>query len=424
MKNNIWLKCLALAVSVFIGLGFAGCAKKSNTKSSNSTANVSSNGGLAVKHNDTLYFVGGMDESTATNKNVTRSAIWKVKTNADGTFTETPKVFVSSIAGFEHGSLYIFGEYLYYATPSTSRDSNGETLSGIVDFFRIKLNGKGQQKLYSTTSADETELQYGYYASGEKDLYLVVYEKSQNKIVSVDVGTNPKTKTIAKDVTGVVLAENGQIDGANQYVFYTHKVETSSNTQIGNVVERVLPNGSNKTTISQKAKTYSLLTIRGGKLIYSESNIIYASTAEKELSKSTDTVVSMLSTSAYKDIIISADHIIVKDSNKNIIYISWNDGVMTDYKILEDTDATFLCEHDNKLFYTANSKIYSIELGENKTAVELTETVCDDTENYLAPEIVDGYLYFMNTTNSVTELYRISISLTESATAQKVTTNS
>ena len=212
--------CLALALAVFVGFSVTGCGKKKNKKFANAQTTVSSNGGMVARHGNTLYFVGGIEESSAINNNVITSAIWKVEVDETGNFVSDPVVFVDSIVGFEFGSIHIFGDNLYYATPSTSKNSSGEVLSGILEFWRKPLSGGKAKKVYSTSSNEETGYQYAFYPSGEKDLFLVVYEEKAKTLVSVDIGTNPKKKTIATDVTGVVFAEAGATEGANKYVFY------------------------------------------------------------------------------------------------------------------------------------------------------------------------------------------------------------
>lgn len=408
--------CLAVLLSVFVGLAATGCSKKKNVKSSNTQAGVVSNGGVAVKKGDMLYFIGGAQEAGA-NK-VAASSIYSVKVDNEGKFVSDPVVFVNAVAGFEFGSLHIFGDYLYYVVPSSSKNSKGETLSGILDFYRISLSGGKAQKLYSTSSNEEEEYNYAYYASGSQDLYLVVYEKTAKTIVSVDIGTHPKATTIATDVTGVVFAENGATDGANKYVFYTHAKDKKADDQTGNVVERMLPNGEGKTEISVAKKTYSLLSIRGGKLLFAESDKIYATSGESKLDQNT-TIVSYLATSSYKDVILFNDHLIAKNEDKNLVYVSWETGALKEHKIC-NADATLLCEDNGKLYYIASSELYVVELKKDAEPLKLANQKIEAPDGNIMPEIVDGYMYFINKDGEALNMHRISVNATETKDSQKL----
>ena len=79
MKKFV-VSCLAVMLSVFVGLAATGCSKKNNVNSSNTQAGVVSNGGMAVRKGDTLYFVGGTQE--ADGDRVAASSIYSAKVDA------------------------------------------------------------------------------------------------------------------------------------------------------------------------------------------------------------------------------------------------------------------------------------------------------------------------------------------------------
>lgn len=415
MKKTLTI-LTSIALIFAFGIGFAGC-KKTNTKSSNSTKYVISNGGEAVVKNDTLYFLNTTTES---------ATIYSVKINEEGEFTANPKAYISNVIGDKNGSIYIFGDYIYYLAASTDKNSAGEVQSGIKKFYRKSLSTGKTTTLYATTDSEETELQYAYYPSGEKDLYLVVYEKSKQTITSIDVGTNPTKKVIAKEVTGVLFAENGNIEGANKYVFYTHAKDKTLANRKGNLVERILPSGNEKTTISTKDVTYSLLTISNGKLVYSDGNHIYSSTAESL--GDGDQILSFLPSSTYKQIKYYGDHMLVLATIKSgsaDSYEIWNvncenNEFQKTVVCHAESDAEFLCTTDEKLYFAQNNKIYVVEIGENKNANILCETAADDISGYIAPEIINGYLYFMSTKDNVCALYRVDATATTVQEAEKL----
>ena len=415
MKKTLTI-LTSIALIFVLGFGLAGC-KKTNVKSSNSTEKVLANGGVAAVCNNTLYFLNTTTES---------ATIYSVGLNEDGSLKAAPKAYIKNVIGNKNGSIYIFGDYIYYLATSTDRNSAGEVQSGVKKFYRKSLSTGKTTTLYKTSSSDETELQYAFYPSGEKDLYLVVYEKSKQTITSIDVGTNPSKKVIAKDVTGVLFAENGNVGGANNYVFYTHAKDKTLANQKGNIVERILPSGKEKTTISTKDVTYSLLTIANGKLVYSDGNHIYSSTAES-LGEN-DTILSYLPASNYKQIKYYDSSMIVLATIKGessdsyqIWEISYENGELQKTVICSaQSDAEFLCSTDEKLYFTQSDKIYSVEIGANKNAYLICETTPNDIEGYVAPEVIDGYLYFMSTKDDVVSLYRIDATATTVQQAEKL----
>ena len=416
MKKLITIiTCFVLAFGACFAL--VGC-KKTNKKSSNSTENVISNGGMAVVKNDIMYFVDGGEEN---------AKIYKVNVDENGEFLSAPTVFVKDAIANKNGSIHIFGDYLYYAALSTDKTSSGEVQSGIIKFKRIALGGGKAQVLYTTKSEDETKLQYAYYPSGNNDLYLVVYEGSKGTITSVDVGTNPTKSVIASDVTGVLLSENGNNEGANAYVYYTHAKDKTLSNQTGNVVERISPDGSNKTKISTKDVTYTLITIADNKLIYSDASYIFASSGE--LLSSQDDILSYLPSSTYGQIKYFGNKLVVlatinAESTKKyqIWQLQYVDGELqkTIIKNSADEKTEFICASNGKLYYSVDDLPYVIEITENGTNKKLSTTTVEEFEGYIAPEVIGGYLYFMHKDDGVQKAYRISIFETEATAAEKL----
>ena len=421
-------KILAIIICLSFALGGAvvlsGC-KKNNQKSSNSTENVLSNGGISVKNGNTLYFLNTTTEA---------ASIYTVELNENGEFSSTPKVFVKNVIGNENGSLHIFGDYLYYVAASTDKNSAGEVQSGVIKFCRKPLDGGKSKVIYSTQSSDEKELKYAYYKQGEKDLFLVVYEGNEKTITSVEVGSNPTKKVIATDVASVLLSENGNTEGANKYVYYT-KI---SNRKITNnlmdiqgkdYIERISPDGSNKKTLTSSAteKDYSLVAIADEKLIYSDSSYIFACDGE---SAEGAKVLSYLPASTYKQIEYFGNKILVLASVENdstteyqLWELSFGDNNEMQKIVVNNSmksDTRFLLCDDEKLYYLIDDKIYSISIAADQNAKELTDVSADEISGNTKPEVVGEYLYFMHTEDDVASIYRIKLNVDEETDAAKL----
>ena len=169
IKRIIGLVAAATMVSSTVAL--AACNNKPNslkeplsyTSSSNA---ATSNGGFAVEKDGYVYFINGQASSTAGNEygNVTKASLMRVS-KADlenGKYnnaqTVVPLLFVS---GNTDSGIYIHGDYVYFATPTTDKDLNGNVLSGSLDFKRAKLDGtEVMSDYYFRTSSNSVQFRF------------------------------------------------------------------------------------------------------------------------------------------------------------------------------------------------------------------------------------------------------------------------
>ena len=115
---------------------------------------VVNNGGLVVKQGGYLYYVNGMDSTSNITKPSdnyfgkasVKGSIMKSEIKEDGTLGKTdvvvPKMFYTSAS---NGGFYIYGEWIYYMSPSTKTDNQSNVLtSQLVEFFvyAIRIYGK------------------------------------------------------------------------------------------------------------------------------------------------------------------------------------------------------------------------------------------------------------------------------------------
>ncbi|MBR2341121.1 MAG: hypothetical protein IKA72_01760 [Clostridia bacterium] len=114
-------------------------------------ATVTSNGGFAVKKGDYVYFVNGQEDYKAENKygEVTKGALMRIKSsdltsgNYDKAQTVVPMLF--SAQNFDAG-IYLYGDSVYYATPTTDKDLDGNVANDWIDFKSAKLDGSSAMK--------------------------------------------------------------------------------------------------------------------------------------------------------------------------------------------------------------------------------------------------------------------------------------
>ena len=169
-KGKKFLALVAAITTMSATLSLAGCGGITSYKGEELTgtfdaaATVESNGGFAVKKGDNVYFINGSQTYTADNTygDVVKGALMCIST-ADlesGNYSNA-KIVVPSLfttANYNAG-VYIYGEYVYYATPTTDKNLQGEVENSWIDFKRAKLDGseapmKGQFFRLSTNSAN------------------------------------------------------------------------------------------------------------------------------------------------------------------------------------------------------------------------------------------------------------------------------
>lgn len=287
--KKILKSCLLVLVAVCVSFSLVGCKKKispttTNTDNIKTSNGVSTNGGITVVNGEYMYFINGTktNDGTSQNKN-TRSAICRVK--YDMTTGETSgdmEVVVDELVGFVEGSIHIFGDFLYYATPCDGENSKGEVLFNKTSFKRYDLVNKKSYTLYTTElNVDSEEVSYAYYVVDET-LNLLVYEKSNMTIKSFKIDKKVATNYVIEDVLSCLFAENygavtttGASVDANSFVYYTIAPSSFDANQTGSKVYKTSPVTNNSIKISE-GKEITLLSIRAGKLLYSSGSFIYA----------------------------------------------------------------------------------------------------------------------------------------------------
>lgn len=449
--KKILKSLFAIVLCVLTCVSFAGCKEAKWSKTTNDTTKVSSNGGATVYHNGWLYFINGTKEvNEANNTGVTiQAGIYRVKTDENGNIlynettiqesgeTKTVKEFaamepvVKSLTGFDNGSLHIFGDYLYYVTPSKAKNDEGDMLTGKLAFRRYDLVNKNSELLYTTKASDDT-VSYTYYKQGT-GLYLLVYEKNSTTLTSFIMGDKIKKAFVNEEVVSVVFSNNfGEVvnSGTNVtdcYVYYTMSAEADKK---GNRVCRILPDGRDLKVISEN-ESVSLVTIQEGYLVYQKDSLTYAervSATTEQLSFSEDNIVYY---GTYENVIY------VNEGNKlgAIIYdkgiirkIVWDSAKTLEENVANmqplfdeydsDDKVSFVGLDGDYLIYQLSNYIYKVKVlniapSDEIREIKLSTTKMDEPKStsLISLEIINGYIYGMytETSSKVTYMYRIRI---------------
>lgn len=434
--KNFFKIILAMVVCFGAMFGLVACKEPELSATSNSTTGVVSNGGSVVSYNNYIYFINGTKTNDGTgNKTgkVVQSAIYKAKLDDNGDVLEMTQV-VSSLVGFSNGSIHIFGDFLYYATPNNGKNSKGETLYYQTCFYRYDLVTGASQLLYTTiqNSTDET-IDYTYYKFGEK-LYLLVYEKSQKTITSIEINNKTNKKVIVNDAESVLFGENfGEVRNAENnsiaenYVFFTRSALETGTVRTGVRVYKIYPDGSGEIKISE-GESVSLLTTRNDKLVYSLNSNIYMQSITAGQDTLTFNNNQIISLESYENVIFLEEDdggvgLLVFENNI-IRYLKLNNGVVPETDTInnrvvyafdgDDVKATFVATEGDYVVYMSSNLLYKVKyknIGENEIIApeKLSTTTANEADGMLTAEILNGYIYFFNKTDNSTYMYRASM---------------
>ena len=147
---------VALAGTMMLG-ALAGCSEKNyegdKLDGFDAAAEVKAgtNGGFAVQKGEWIYFINGHEDYTADNEygEVVKGALLRIKEadliakKYDQTDVVVPMLFVAQ--NFDAG-IYIYGDSVYFATPTTDKDLDGNTENSWIDFKSAKLDGSEAMK--------------------------------------------------------------------------------------------------------------------------------------------------------------------------------------------------------------------------------------------------------------------------------------
>ncbi len=277
MRNN-GKKILSLvAAATFLGatLAFAGCDDKNYSGEKlgdyvSSQNAATSNGGFAVEKDGFVYFINGAESNTAENKygDVVKGSLMRISKSdlKSGNYTNVktvvPMLFVAQ--NFNSG-IYIYGDYVYYATPTTDKNLNGEVENSWIDFKCAKLDGSETMKNYyfrlqnNASTYRFVEEDGAVYCLYEEDSALKSYKVAENGVPVKD----GKATVLVKGAKSSFFYDTKDLTNPN--VYYTMSVvydADSENSQTASYDQLYCVNAAAMATVDAEKAAY---TVSGGK---------------------------------------------------------------------------------------------------------------------------------------------------------------
>lgn len=285
---------------------------------------VTSQGGSAVAYGNYLYFINGTrgyDDSNGSanvwddvikgalyraefngEKYTDAQSIVRFKTTLDGNglefkYTEGKDYYDEPInvvdvtaiapktvgtASYERGGIFIYDNYVYFASPNNLKSSTGTVQTTRTDFFMMPLSGGEPSKLYTTKEGvDTSSSEYAFYKYGGA-VYLVVREDTD--IVSVRINTN---KAKAEDperfevnATSVYFPVRDTYysgisnNTVEDFIYFVRERTDSDMQRTGTVIEAMRPDGEENFVVSMANRTETIEAVRDGIFFYRTANTV------------------------------------------------------------------------------------------------------------------------------------------------------
>jgi hypothetical protein len=445
---------LIVAVLSLTTLVLMGCSTEKGLRDNPLTTQaVINNGGVSVQKGDYLYFVNGFASSEQLKSgdndwgDTVLGAIYRTKLtdnqisyDNDGFLTKV-EVVVPKLVGYENGSFYVYGNYIYYSTPNNNVNKNGNSLTKLTDYYKVKIDGTENTKIYTSTTESLTPSDWSIYSLNTSQ-YLIV--KDGTKLVSVKVSDSKigSIVTMANDITTAAFIKSdtyyGNVNVAekyNNYIYFTRNLKDSDNLigAKGNVLARVKI-GTEKEEIIVKDGTnaYSMVDVNNNSIYYTKVNEVISGV--KRLFKITlsngefnpSNEEQLTYTSYDKMFVLNADsnHVgknVVVYSN-DILQLINLENLSNNTKNILSTSITVLKVYNNIVIYldSSDNLIKKINVKEaNPTPVVIntdSKTIKTDNINFID---FDGRtVYFLTSYTSSTDtsnyyLNRVDLNTTE-----------
>ncbi len=189
-----------------------------------------SNGGFVVTKGDYVYFINGVEASSADNTYGTpvKAALMRIKKSDIESKKNTAETVIPSLmvsADYTSG-IYVYGDRVYYATPSTVKNLQGAIQSDYLDYKSADLNGNHIKSYFNVSDSATTYR----YIEVDGTVYLVYVNNEELHSYNTSNGTDT---TLAAGGTYVF----DSLDKTQKYVYYTMPVTAQIDVEDG-AVER------------------------------------------------------------------------------------------------------------------------------------------------------------------------------------------
>ena len=445
-------KFIAIIISVLLligaSIGLVACGKDKPTTTLTNWGAIKSYGGAIAETENYLYYINGMGASTDDNTygKPVKGTLMVVDKSTIGTEEVKTEIVIPKlmVASDYNAGIYLFGEgeetYVYYATPSTSKDSSGNVAKDSLAFCRTKLDGTGTEEFITIKGIGTS------YRLAEKDgeVYIVYYDEEERELISYNTAKKEKIviANIDEETTEASVLPNGTRvylslstyrfggNGSDVQVVFTmtayaenyfpEKAEDEGDdyvraTESFNVMyaysvgDEKDANGIYGKMINcgeAKDATYEFVLVEDGYLFYTEKDLVGKTKTYALALNDIESGATLIKNPDYVGaniVIESLDEIYYNDSEKSVVYrtsLIRDDAKIKTTIIAGGKASSLLFVHEGFIYYFASSaKIARYSLGADAREEIVTDDVASSTL-YLPQYFTIGesdYLFYMDT---------------------------
>jgi len=447
-KKTLIITAILLAM-IFVFVGCAGETFKFDALTVETMdGELTNNGGVSVAYKGYTYFING-NVGTYSDDNtfgkVTYGAICRVKTATltDGTFNgrdlaneEYPEVevlapkavYTTASNNPETNGIFIYGDRIYYTTPSTTKDKEGAIQNTKLDIMSVKLDGTDTQRLYVVAGNSYDMM----YAQKGQDVYAIFLNGEELYSVNL-TASNPTETLVAEHVTGVKFAHEVGIAVFTQTIpeegheDHDHEATYSSISVLvaGQEESEVLVDGSGETALEEALLTLTKVTSTNVYFTVSTDNA-----GREGLYRVALTARNVSFEDNYADYKVFGSNVlanaIIYTANGSENFVIYNEvekhvqlfdvATQTVKNLFYITSApTFVSVDSNKLIYIVSAQIKYFDMQQINDADFDGRYVADEdnvtiSENsnavtWLSYDVYQDYMLYLSTTESEVYLY-------------------
>lgn len=220
--------CALMTVSV---CSVAGCSPNIQLDGDYSSGEVISNGGFVVEKGNYIYFINGQEDYTADNKGeVVKGALMRISVSdfRAGSYDKCETVVpYLMVAGDYDAGIYIYGDRVYYATPTNTKSTSGTIQNSYLDFKSSKLDGSDTSDSYYFRASDNTAdyrfvevdgVVYCLHVTDSKNVYSYNTQTGEDTLIVKDAASVFFDMSSSTSATFYyTMTVTVDIDSANSY---------------------------------------------------------------------------------------------------------------------------------------------------------------------------------------------------------------
>lgn len=265
-KRKRLISVIAAFTLAAASMTMAGCADvyKGDALSGDLSGEVVSNGGFVVEKGDYVYFINGSESYTADNTygKVEKGSLMRIKSSDldEGNFDKADVVVPLLVSSENKKSgFYIYGDYVYFATPTADKDLDGNVASSWIDFKRASLDGSKTMKSYYFRL--ETNSVNFRYVEVDGVVYCMYVDNGS--LYSFNTSTGDNVMLASGAASNYFFDETNPTDANAYYTMnVTYRTGTEYQSEALDYTQMYRVNAAATATTDAKACSY---TVTGGK---------------------------------------------------------------------------------------------------------------------------------------------------------------